>query len=322
MGMEVTGKNNGFAHEVQLGLSKKDKAIPCKYFYDVAGEELFRRITELQEYYLTDCEYEILNRHQDDITSAIGKTSFNLVELGAGDGKKTKVLINQFLKAGLDVTYIPIDICEGAVKNLIDDFNEDKIDVCIKGLVAEYFSGIKWLAHECANPNLVLFLGSNIGNFDGYEAELFLRDLWTALNHGDYLFIGFDLKKDVSVIDKAYNDSENVTAEFNLNLLHRINSELGGNFDLDQFEYYGYYNEIIGAVQSYLVSQAVQTVYIKSLNRLFTFEKGERIHTENSFKFTEMDINRLADNTGFESLKNFTDPKEYFMDSLWQVIKE
>jgi len=142
------------------------------------------------------------------------------------------------------------------------------------------------------------------------------------LNHGDYVLIGFDMKKDANILNKAYNDSENVTAEFNLNLLRRINRELGGNFDLDQFEFNSFYNEFSGAVESYLISQKDQVVNIGSLNKSFFFKKSEPIHTENSFKFDEYEIIELAKESGFDQVRSFSDSKCYFMDSLWRVNKE
>ncbi|UCG69396.1 MAG: L-histidine N(alpha)-methyltransferase [Thermoplasmata archaeon] len=315
-------KKRDFAQDIQQGLSKESKTIPCKYFYDEEGVDLFCKITETEEYYLTNCEYEILQNHKKDILRTLGKKNFNLVELVAGDGSKTRVLINHFLESNVDVTYIPIDISEDAVKSLIKEFNDREIDVKIDGLVAEYFTCITWIAKHAKETNLVLFLGSNIGNFNESEAELFLHRLRNALNDGDCLLIGFDLKKEVNVLNKAYNDSKDVTAQFNLNLLRRINRELGGDFKPGNFKYYGSFNERSGAVESYLVSKKDQTVNIKSLNKSFKFKKGESIHTENSFKFTEADIFHLANRAGFEILSNYTDSKGYFVDSLWQVVKK
>jgi len=317
----VEAINPDFSQDIERGLSKKSKTIPCKYFYDEKGVDLLCRITELPEYYLTNCEFEILQTNKDDITKTIGQKSFNLVELGAGDGKKTRVLINHFLESETDVTYIPIDISEDAIKNLIKDFEDNGIDINIDGLVAEYFNGITWLAQHAKEPNVVLFLGSNIGNFNSKEAELFLHRLRNALNDGDFLLIGFDLKKEVSVLNKAYNDSKDVTAHFNLNLLTRINRELGGDFKPGQFKYYGNFNENSGAVESHLVSRKDQTVRIKSLDKSFSFKKGEAIHTEDSYKFTEADIFHLANRAGFDMLRNYTDSKGYFLDSLWRVNK-
>jgi dimethylhistidine N-methyltransferase len=319
-GVEVK-EISDFAQDIQQGLSKKSKSIPCKYFYDDEGVQLFCQITELNEYYLTDCEFEILENHSEEILRAIGKDKFHLVELGAGDGKKTRVLINQILKSKRDVNYIPIDISEEAIRSLISSFNGNGVDIRIEGIVADYFAGIKWLSGNGELPSLVLFLGSNIGNFEKEEAEQFLGQLHDALNPGDFVLIGFDLKKDVSVLNKAYNDSKDVTAHFNLNLLRRINRELGGNFEPGDFIYYGSFNEDSGAVESYLVSQKDQTVHLDSLGKSYSFEKGERIHTENSFKFRESDISDLARRTGFRMVQNFSDSKGYFVDSLWQRIK-
>lgn len=318
----VEAGNPDFAHDVERGLSRESKRIPPKYFFDEKGADLFCHRTELPEYYPTNCEYEILQNHKTDITKVIGNNKFNVVELGAGDAKKTKVLTNHFLEAGLDVTYIPIDENEGLIKNLIENFEEEEKNLEIEGLVGEYLDGITWLAKNVKGPNLVLFLGSNIGNFNRSEAELFLHRLRNAMNDGDFLLIGFDLKKEVSVLNKAYNDSKDVTANFNLNLLTRINRELGGDFKSGQFKYYGNFNENSGAVESHLVSQKDQTVRIKSLDKSFSFKKGEAIHIENSYKFTEGDIFHLANRAGFDMLRSYTDSKGYFMDSLWRVSKQ
>ena len=311
-----------FSQDIERGLSKKSKTIPCKYFYDEKGVDLFCRITELPEYYLTNCEYEILQTHKADIAKVIGIKKFNLVELGAGDSKKTRVLVNHFIESELDFTYIPIDTNEDAINNLIEDFEDEEIEIKIEGLVAEYLFGITWLVKNVKKPNWVLFLGSNIGNFDQSKAELFLHRLSNALNDGDFLLIGFNLKKEVSVLNKAYNDSKDITANFNLNLLTRINRELGGDFKPGQFKYYGSFNENSGAVESHLVSQKDQTVHIKSLDKTYSFKKGEAIHTEDSYKFTEADIFHLANRAGFDILRNYTDSKGYFLDSLWRVSKQ
>jgi dimethylhistidine N-methyltransferase len=313
--------NNGFALDVLNGLTKDQKMIPCKYFYNKKGEQLFRRITELPEYYLTNCEFEILHKYKNEITDMLDVDNFNLVELGAGDGKKTKVLLEHFSKLGLNVTYIPIDICESAMKNLIYRFQDYPIDITIDGLVAEYFQGLKWLSHSGSKQNFVLFLGSNIGNFGKDEARLFFHKLWNSLNADDFLLIGFDLKKDIDLLNKAYNDSENITEEFNLNLLLRINDELGGNFNLNAFNFYSGYDVQTGAVESYLVSKKAQTVQIDALNQSFTLKKFEPIHTESSYKYLKSDIKKLAESAGFDIVRNFSDTKNYFLDSLWRVRK-
>jgi dimethylhistidine N-methyltransferase len=311
-----------FILDVLNGLTQDPKMLPCKYFYDEEGERLFRRITELPEYYLTNCEHEILEKYKSEIANVLEIDRFNLVELGAGDGSKAKILLEHFIENDLSVKYIPIDICQSAIENLIQELSDCTLDFTIDGLIGEYFKGLKWLSSNGKVPNVVLFLGSNIGNFTMLETKLFLQKLWDGLSSGDYLLIGFDLKKDVELLNKAYNDSENVTAEFNLNLLRRINRELGADFDLDLFEYYGNYDASTGAIESYLVSKADQDVYIDSLNQTFSFNKYEAIHTESSHKYLESDILKLATEMGYEIIQNFSDSKDYFLDSLWRVIKD
>ena len=188
-------------------------------------------------------------------------------------------------------------------------------------MVAEYFDGLKWLSNLNGQHNVVLFLGSNIGNFSHSEARVFLHSLWNALNDGDRILIGFDLKKDVQQLLRAYNDSQGVTAKFNLNLLRRINRELGGNFDLSQFQYYSTYNVLSGAIESYLVSCRKQVVHIEALGQSFLFQAWEPVHTEYSYKFLESDIALLAEKTGFRIVKHLYDSRKCFADSLWQVSK-
>jgi uncharacterized SAM-dependent methyltransferase len=168
---------------------------------------------------------------------------------------------------------------------------------------------------------MVLFLGSNLGNFDKSSAKDFLRNLWNALNDGDYTVIGFDLKKDIDLMLKAYNDSQGVTRDFNLNLLRRINRELGGDFDLNKFHFYASYDVFTGAMESYLVSKEEQTVFIKEIGQAFNFEAWEPIHTEFSYKYLISDIEELAADTGFAIETQLYDSKRYFVDSIWRVQK-
>jgi dimethylhistidine N-methyltransferase len=277
---------------------------------------------ELPEYYLTDCETEILQNHTDKILKIIGKQRVNLIELGAGNGEKTRILINGLVKNKVDFTFIPIDISPSAIKTLIKTIKKQIPGVKIKGLVSEYFKGLRWLSNLNKSVNIILFLGSNIGNFEPSEADVFLSSLWNACNHGDYVLVGFDLRKDIKLLLKAYNDSKGITAQFNLNLLRRINRELGGNFNLKAFKYYSTYNAHLGAIKSYLISQKKQTVVIEELNRMFYFRPWEPIHTESSYKFLIDDIENLARRGGFEVRKNFLDSRRYFVDSLWQVKKD
>ena len=188
-----------------------------------------------------------------------------------------------------------------------------------KGLVTEYFEGIRWLEKENYRKNFVLFMGSNIGNFNKAEEIKFLTSLKESLNKDDFVLIGFDLKKDIALINNAYNDSKGITKEFNLNLLRRINDELGGDFNLNDFDFYASYNPLIGSVESYLISLKDQNIYIKELDKTFNFKKWEPIFTEHSFKYSEEDIKLLAYKTGYKIEKQFYDSKHFFTQSIWKV---
>lgn len=312
---------NQFAADVLAGLSDESKYLSSKYFYDEVGEQLFREITQLDEYYLTRCENEILETHGRDIARTVGGESFNLVELGPGDGTKTHILLKQLQDVGSELRYVPIDICESSIKQLIQSMSDFSPELMVEGLVAEYTDGVEWLANQGHQRNFVIFLGSNIGNFDRSGVRRFLHRLWNALNDGDFILTGFDLKKDLQTMNDAYNDSRNVTAEFNLNLLKRINRELGGDFDTNQFEFRSGYDASSGAVESYLVSRKKQEVHVEALDRTFSFEAGETIHTEYSHKFSPSEVEQMANETGFEVVRQFTDSRGYFVDSLWTAKK-
>jgi dimethylhistidine N-methyltransferase len=312
-----------FASEVLVGLSEMPKRLPSRYFYDDEGSRLFARIMELPEYYPTDCEREILTANRNAIAELLGDRPTNVVDLGAGDGVKTGILLEQLAQRGLDVRYVPIDISEGAMRSLVTTVRGRLPAMEIDGLVCEYGDGLRWLAREHAgHQNLVLFLGSNIGNFDRAHSRAFMRRLWNALRHGDRVLIGFDLKKDIDVLLRAYNDTSGVTARFNLNLLTRINRELGGHFELDKFRHFGTYDVFSGAMKSYLVSQERQSVYIDALRTVFDFDPWEPVHTEYSYKYLRTDVHELARDTGFEVQAEYLDDRRWFVDSVWTVQKD
>jgi len=319
--VKASSFEHAFLIDVLNGLSRMPKRLNSRYFYDEEGSKLFQKITELPEYYLTNCEFDILRRHKKVFSQIVAGTSFNLIELGPGEGQKTEVLLDHFLKKELEFRYIPIDISQAAMKTLIDILNEKYADLETEGLVAEYFDGLKWLSSTSLRRSMVLFLGSNLGNFDKPSAKDFLRNLWNALNDGDYTVIGFDLKKDIKLMLMAYNDTQGVTRKFNLNLLRRINRELGGNFDLDKFYFYASYDVFTGAMESYLVSKEKQTVLVEEIGQTFDFDAWEPIHTEYSYKFLESDIEELAAETGFVIEAHLYDSRKYFVDSIWRVHK-
>lgn len=315
------------SHELALsvlqGLSTRPKGLPSKLFYDDKGSQLFTQIMELEQYYPTRCEKEILGSHGQSMARYLGDADYNIVELGCGDGAKTILLFNELLRSNTKFSYVPLDISRAAVEFLLSNLRKEfgEIEFEVKGLIAEYFQGLTWLNRNAAKKNLVLFLGSNIGNLNKPMALRFLRHLWYSLNSGDFVLIGFDLKKDLDILYDAYNDRKGITKEFNFNVLDRINEVLGGNFERKNFQHQGLFNVQTGAMESYLISQNRHVVTIADLGKDFMFEPWEAIHMEYSYKYLESDIEGLALGTGFKIVENFKDSKSYFVDSLWQVVK-
>lgn len=313
-------ENENMAMDVLIGLSQNPKKLSSKYFYDDEGSRLFQKIAKQPEYYLTRTEFEILQTISKKVPSLIAEIDLDVVELGSGDGQKTKVLLDGFTESGCRVHYYPIDISTEAMRLLEENIITDG-EMQVHGVVSDYLEGLGYLRERSRRRQLILFLGSNIGNMTPAQREAFLRTIWNRLNHGDYLMIGFDLKKDIEELNRAYNDAAGVTRDFNLNLLARINRELGANFDLHRFRHYGAYNPLLGAMQSYLISRCDQQVYIKNLQKTFVFSAYEPILVEYSFKFSEGDVFDLAHNTGFELYRNFPDGHNRYLVSLWRVRK-
>lgn len=315
-----TDDKEQFALDVLSGLSCDEKSLSTKYFYDDKGSELFQKITKHKDYYLTRTEYEILEKLKNEISQLIGDDEVDIIELGAGDGHKSELIIDGILSSGKKVNYYPIDISAKAM-NQLEKFIKPNHDLNIHGVVAEYFEGLRFINEKSKNRKLVLFLGSNIGNFNRQQAHYFLQHLWNALSKDDFVLIGFDLKKDVEKLMAAYNDSSGYTKDFNLNLLDRMNRELGANFKRDNFQHVGVFNPKIGAMESYLLPIKDQVVYIKTLKKSFKFEAYEPLHLEYSFKYNKSDIETMCFDSGFKLMKHFTDKNKYFIDSLWQVVK-
>ncbi|WP_215223637.1 L-histidine N(alpha)-methyltransferase [Echinicola shivajiensis] len=316
----ILNKESEFALDVQSGLSAPNKYLSSKYFYDHRGDMLFQQIMQLPEYYLTRTEFSILNHFHPSILSPILdlSQSFNLVEMGAGDGLKTKILIEYLQAQNADYTYYPIDISGNALSHLKESL-ENKFDgIQIRPIENVYRKALKEKLWNNDRPTLLLFLGANIGNFVLEEAKEILQLLGKALSIGDYALIGFDLKKDPELILGAYDDSQGVTRDFNLNVLNRINKELGGNFDLSKFKHWPVYNPVSGECRSYLVSLTDQEVQLEALAETFHFKKAEAIHTEVSKKYDKDELSTLAEESGFEILNNFQDDHEFFTDSLWR----
>jgi L-histidine Nalpha-methyltransferase len=322
--------NSSFAQDILTGLSASPKRLSSQYFYDERGSRLFQDIMQLEEYYLTRSEYEILSAHKaamlhlfqpkrlisDREKEALAENFFELIEFGAGDGMKVKVLLQHFLEAGAHFKYIPIDISGDALNGLITDLQETFPDLETEGMQEEYFKALSILKSRSEVRKVVLFLGANIGNFNETEAIRFLIHLRESLRPDDLLMIGFDLKKDPNQILAAYNDASGVTREFNMNLLQRINNELGGDFDLNGFVHYPTYDPQSGEARSYLVSTQAQTVRLARLNAAFHFQAWEPIHVEISRKYDLATIERLAEKSGFRILQHFFDSHHFFVDTV------
>ncbi|QSE97381.1 L-histidine N(alpha)-methyltransferase [Fulvivirga lutea] len=313
----IETKTSQFAIDVLNGLKETPKRLPSKYFYDKKGDKLFQDIMKLDEYYLTRTEYSIFESNKQGILAAFsnGVNEFNLIEFGAGDGYKTKVLLRHFQEEGAHFTYMPIDISGNVLRILEEALKDEMPDLHVQPKQNDYFKALKDL-QDSPNRNVVLFLGSNIGNFTGDQANKFLKELNDSLNPGDLLFIGFDLKKNPDVILAAYNDSKGVTKEFNMNLLDRINHELDGHFDRSKFLHKPIYNPMTGTTSSFLVSTEKQSVSV--VDETFHFEAWEAIHMEISQKYDQPMIEQLAADSGFEIVGGFTDDKKYFLNSVWR----
>jgi len=299
------------------------KSLSSKYFYDDEGSRIFQEIMKLPEYYLTRCEFEIFREQTKEIFEAFKKenASFDLVELGPGDGSKTAVLIDHFLRHSADFVYLPIDISAEALRILSENFRAKFPDLLIKEMNGDYFRVLETLKETPGGrTKIILFLGSNIGNLRKDEGVAFMQRLSAVMNKDDLLFIGFDLQKDPRIILQAYDDASGVTGAFNLNLLKRINRELGADFAVENFMHYASYHPTDGAARSYLISREEQVVNIPALGQSFDFAKWEPIYMEISQKYTLAMIDELAEKSGFRMVKNFFDSKHYYTNSLWRAV--
>ncbi len=311
-----------FAEDVLRGLSSTPKQLSSRYFYDDEGTRLFQEIMQLPEYYLTRAEMKIFVEQTDEICDAFtdGIEAIDLIELGAGDGTKTAVLIERLLKRGVDFTYSPIDISQEANDALSARFHEKFPELRINPYTGDYFKVLGSLKNGSQRRKVLMFLGSNIGNFLRDKAVSFFRQLRGVMNPNDRLFVGFDMQKDPRVIAAAYDDPQGVTSAFNLNLLRRINRELGADFDLDKFSHYAQYRPMECAARSFLISREKQTVTMKALNRSFDFEQWEPIFMEISQKYTHAMVDELAGESRFEIERGFYDNENFYINSLWRPV--
>jgi L-histidine N-alpha-methyltransferase len=308
--MPVVAAHQRFADDVRAGLTRAgQKELPSKYFYDNLGSALFDAITLLPEYGLTRADERILQRHARDIATHIpGKVM--VVELGSGSGRKTRPILNA-LRAHGPLSYYPIEISSAALASCEAELR-DIDSVSIVGVESEYLAGLAEVAHrrDAEQHLFVLFLGSTIGNFDAGADARFLREVRQSLRCGDSLLLGTDLLKSRDLMIAAYDDPRGVTAAFNLNLLGRINRELGAEFDLRRFEHLARFNETTQSIEMHLRSTCEQTVWIRDCDLSVEFADGETIWTESSHKYTQHAIAELAAASGFAI-------KAQWIDAIW-----
>ena len=309
-----------FAGDVRRGLAAPRKFLPPKYFYDELGSQLFDAICLLPEYYLTRAEGEIFARRSAEIVERASE----LFELGSGSATKTRRIVEALVARQRGLTYVPVDISpaalEAGAQALLGEF--DGLEV--SAYASDYDAALPRLREELREGEraLVLFLGSNVGNFDREGAREFLRGVRRVLRAGDSLLLGADLKKEPAALEAAYDDALGVTAAFNLNLLARINRELRADFRVRDFRHVALYDDREGRVEMHLESLAEQTVNINALGLSVNFLEGERIHTENSYKYDLEGLSALAAETGFERAETWLDSAERFSSNLFVAVEE
>jgi len=304
--------------DVFEGLTKTPKSLPPRLFYDAAGSALFEEITRLPEYYLTRTEAALLQQYSGEIAKRVG-ANVSVIELGAGTAAKTGTILKALSQRQLRVDYHPVDISVSALEVATKSLNGSYPRVRVHPVATNYVADSEFL-ESVSGRKLVLYLGSSIGNFEPEEAQQLLQRMRAHMNPGDYLLLGTDLVKDPGVLLPAYNDAQGGTARFNKNILARINRELGGSFDLDLCRHVAVWNPQRSRIEMHLESTLDQTVKIKLIGLEVTFKKGERIHTENSYKYTLANVRDTLRSTGFKIESTWTDPKEWFATHLARAV--
>jgi len=305
------------AREVREGLSATPKRLPSKLFYDEIGSALFEQITELPEYYLTRTERAIFEDYAAEILEAAGP-SLTLVELGAGTASKTCILIEELLQLQSRALFYPIDVSPSALNEAVRQMAVQFPQLRVSPIVADYTGGVPALA-RISGRKLVLYIGSSIGNFEPSQAVGMLRRIRRSLRASDALLLGTDLAKSSKILLPAYDDAQGVTARFNKNILDRLNRELEADFDVDAFKHIALWNKHCSRMEIYLESTAKQSVFVPAINMDVHFAAGERLHTENSYKYTDHMVNTILRESGFALERTWTDPKRWFGVHLARV---
>lgn len=308
-----------FAEDTYKGLTNYPKYLLSKYIYDKKGDKLFQQIMEMPEYYLTSCELDILKLNTEAIAKSFSSDSgFDLIELGAGDGKKTKIILKELVDKNFKFDYLPVDISDNVLEELKASLKKEIPEVDVKIQQGTYFKTLEKLSEYNTRKKVILVLGSNIGNLSHKEAVDFLAHIAQAMSEDDMLFMGFDQKKNPQTILDAYNDPTGITEEFNKNLLVRINSELDGEFDTSTFIHWETYDPETGTAKSFLVSKKPQKVVIKKLGLEINFEAWESINTEISQKYDDSIVNWLADEAGLIVEKYFGDKENCYKNYIFR----
>jgi L-histidine Nalpha-methyltransferase len=307
--------------EVQRGLRRRPRSLPPWMFYDARGSRIFEHITQLPEYYPTRTERDILASCSDAIFAAAcpdKSDALRLVELGAGTASKTTILLDAAARSRSEVLYAPVDVSSDALDVACETIATALPQVCISPIVANYVTHPPQL-DSFNGITLGLYIGSSIGNFTPEEARTILRNLRGQLQSGDALLLGVDMVKDEPTLVAAYDDRDGVTAEFNLNMLHRLNRELDADFDPARFRHRVLWNSVESRIEMHLESTCDQCVRIAAAQLDVYFEEGESIHTENSYKFTDATIRMLLRDAGFELEQTWTDERGWFSVALARV---
>jgi dimethylhistidine N-methyltransferase len=306
---------DSLATAVAEGLAERPRSLPCRFLYDERGSLLFEDICDLPEYYLTRAEHQLLRDNADAIVSQL-PSPVTLAELGSGSSTKTRLLIEALLRRQRRLRYVPVDISRSILEESAESLLEDYDALEIHAIAGEYEEGLHYVRKETREPKVIAWLGSNVGNFDRAAASRFLRGIREALSMEDRLLVGIDLRKDRRVLEAAYDDAAGVTSRFNLNILERINRELDADFDLSAFRHYARWREGEGRVELGLECEASCQVAIKALDTTLRFERGERIHTEDSYKYSFEEIADVARRASFEVERRWLDERGWFSVNL------
>jgi L-histidine N-alpha-methyltransferase len=298
------------------GLTQTPKSLPPKYFYDDRGSQLFEAITTLPEYYLTRTETQILHQEADAIARWVG--ACDLVELGSGSSTKTRILLDAYQRQNLPLKYVPVDVSGGILAATAQRLIQEYPTLSVHGLVSTYEAALADLPATDLPRRLIAFIGSTLGNLSPQACEQFFAQVSQALQPGDYFLLGIDLHKATAVLEAAYNDSQGVTAAFNLNMLHHLNWRFQSNFDPSQFRHVAFYNEGDRQMELYIESLCEQTITLKTLNLTVTFKAGERLLSEISRKFEIAPLAADLLTHGFQMVKTFTDDQQDFALCLCQ----